>query len=143
LRDQLAQAGLDDRVRFHGQRAGVELQAFFERSQVFALPSDREAYSLACLEALGFGLPVIATSSGGLDEMVTSGQEGLLLEPDDTAAWAQALRRLGTERNALAVMAEAALARYRAHSTWREAAAAVVAFISARLDARTTSTAGP
>jgi glycosyltransferase involved in cell wall biosynthesis len=152
LRDQIARAGLTERVRFHGQRAGAELQTFFERSQVFALPSDREAYSLACLEALGFGLPVISTSSGGLDEMVTSGEEGLLLDPHDIATWAQALRRLGKQRDTLAVMAQAALARYRAHATWREAAADVVAFIDARLAARSApamngskaaSTAGP
>ncbi|MEP6654374.1 MAG: glycosyltransferase family 4 protein [Myxococcales bacterium] len=135
LRGQVARAGLDGRVRFHGQRSGAELQAFFERCQVFALPSDREAYSLACLEALGFGLPILATSSGGLGEMVTSGQHGLLLEPHDTAAWAHALRRLGTDRDALGGMAVAALARYRAHLTWREAAADVATFIVARLAA--------
>ena len=133
LRDQVARSRLDGRVRFHGQRSGAELQAFFERAQLFALPSDREAYSLACLEALGFGLPVLATSSGGLGEMVTSGKDGLLLDPHDAVAWAQALHRLGRDRGALAVMAKAALARYRAHATWREAAAAVAAFIVARL----------
>src|SRR6185369_16711880 len=83
LRDQIARAGLDGRVRFHGQRSGEALRTFFERAQLFALPSDREAYSLACLEALGFGLPVLATSSGGLGEMVTSGKDGLLLDPHD------------------------------------------------------------
>ena len=135
LRRQMAHSRLDGRVRFHGQRSGAELQAFFERAQLFALPSDREAYSLACLEALGFGLPILATSSGGLGEMVTSGKDGLLLDPHDAIAWAQALRRLGGDRDALAVMARAALARYRAHATWREAAAAVVRFIVARRDA--------
>lgn len=143
LRSQVAHAGLDGRVRFHGQRTGTELQTFFRRCQVFALPSDREAYSLACLEALGFGLPILATSSGGLGEMVTSGTQGLLLDPHDTAAWAQALQRLGAERDALAVMAEAALARYGAHSTWREAAADVVAFIVARLGARSAAGTEP
>jgi len=135
LRVQLARSGLDGRVHFHGQRAGAALEALFARAQVFALPSDRESYSLACLEALGFGLPVLATSSGGLGEMVTSGKDGLLLDPHDAVAWAQALRRLGADRHALAAMAHAALARYRAHASWREAAGAVVRFIVARRDA--------
>jgi glycosyltransferase involved in cell wall biosynthesis len=82
---------------------------------------------------MGFGLPVLATSSGGLAEMVTSGREGLLLDPDDGAGWAGALRRLGEDRGALAVMARAALQRYRAHLTWRQAVAAVEAFIVERL----------
>jgi glycosyltransferase involved in cell wall biosynthesis len=130
---QVARAGLEGRVRFHGERSGRELEALFRRAQLFALPSDREAYSLACLEALGFGLPILATSAGGLAEMVTSGREGLLLPSDDTAAWADALRRLGEDRGALGAWAAAALARYQDHGTWREAAAAVEGFIGERL----------
>lgn len=130
---QISRAGLEGRVRFHGERSGGELDALFRRAQLFALPSDREAYSLACLEALGFGLPILATSVGGLAEMVTSGREGLLLPPGDTAAWAEALRGLGGDRGALEDWAAAALARYQAHLTWREAAAAVEAFIVERL----------
>jgi glycosyltransferase involved in cell wall biosynthesis len=64
---------------------------------------------------------------------VTSGREGLLLPPDDTAAWSEALRRLGGDRGALDAWAVAALARYEAHHTWRDAAASVEAFIRERL----------
>jgi glycosyltransferase involved in cell wall biosynthesis len=142
VRRQIARLGLGERVRLHGARAGAELEALFRGSQVLALPSDREAYSLACLEALGFGLPVLATSTGGLGEMLQHGREGFLLDPRDRGAWAGALTALGEDRGALATMAKAALARYRAHATWREAAAAAAAFIEERRRSERAS-AGP
>jgi glycosyltransferase involved in cell wall biosynthesis len=132
VRAQAARLGLEGRVRFHGQRRGAELHAILRESQVLALPSDREAYSLACLEALGYGLPVLATSAGGLGEMITDGREGLLLDPHDRAGWARALRGLAEDRAALTRMGRAALARYGAHPTWRAAAAATEAFVRAR-----------
>lgn len=130
IRRQVTRLGLEAQVRFHGERTGAELAALFRRSHVLALPSDREAYSLSCLEALGFGLPVLAPGSGGMSEMVEHRREGFLLEPDDTPAWTRALRTLAEDRGALRAMSGAALARYRAHSTWREAAGAVAAFIA-------------
>jgi glycosyltransferase involved in cell wall biosynthesis len=132
---RLARLGHATQVRFHGVRTGAELAALFRRSHVLALPSDREAFSLSCLEALGFGLPVLAPASGGMREMIEPGREGFLLDPDDTEAWARALRTLGDDRGALRVMAGAAVARHRAHATWREAASAAAAFIAERLPA--------
>jgi glycosyltransferase involved in cell wall biosynthesis len=132
VRRQIERLGLRARVRLHGARVGADLQALFRRSQVLALPSDREAYSLSCLEALGFGLPVLATSWGGLGEMIKHGREGFLLDPHDPDAWARTLAALAADREALGTMAKAALARYRAHATWREAAAAAAAFIEER-----------
>jgi glycosyltransferase involved in cell wall biosynthesis len=132
MRRRIADARLDGRVTLHGERTGAALAQLFRRGQLLVLPSDREAYSLACLEALGYGLPVVATSRGGLGELVAQGREGLLLDPADTAAWAAELVRLAGDRGALAALAEAAVARYRAHATWREAAAAVAAFIVER-----------
>jgi glycosyltransferase involved in cell wall biosynthesis len=135
IRRQVVRLGFQAQVRFHGERTGAELGSLFRRSHVLALPSDREAYSLSCLEALGFGLPVLAPSSGGMGEMVAQNREGFLLDPDDAEAWARALRVLGEDRGVLRAMAGAAVARYRAHSTWDEAARAAASFIAGRLPA--------
>ena len=128
---QAARLGLASRVRLHGQLNGAALHALCRRSHVMALPSDREAYSLACLEALGFGLPVLATSAGGLGEMIAQDREGALLAPDDGDAWAAALGRLAVDRGVLAAMGRAALARYRGHATWRQVALSVQQFLQA------------
>jgi glycosyltransferase involved in cell wall biosynthesis len=141
IRRQLTRSGFEARVRLHGERSGAELWSLFRRSHVLALPSDREAYPLSCLEALGFGLPVLASSSGGTGEMFHHGREGFLLDPHDPEAWARALRGLGEDRGALRAMAGAAVARYRAHSTWHEAAAAATAFIAAQAPSAATEAA--
>jgi glycosyltransferase involved in cell wall biosynthesis len=143
IRRQVRRLGFEAQVRFHGERTGAELAALFRRSHVLALPSDREAYSLSCLEALGFGLPVLAPSSGGMGEMITQEREGFLLDPGDAGAWAGALRALGGDRGGLRAMAGAAVARYRAHSTWREAAGAAAAFIAGQLPATAKAGAEP
>ena len=88
IRRQLTRFGFEAQVRLHGERTGAELWSLFRQSHVLALPSDREAYPLSCLEALGFGLPVLASSSGGTGEMFDHGREGFLLDPHDTDAWA-------------------------------------------------------
>ena len=68
-------------------------------------------------------------------EMIEPRREGFLLDPDDTDAWARALRALAEDRGTLSAMSRAALVRYRAHATWREAAGAAAAFIEGRLQA--------
>jgi glycosyltransferase involved in cell wall biosynthesis len=129
IRRRLTRFGFEAQVRLHGERTGAALRTMFRQSHVLALPSDREAYPLSCLEALGFGLPVLVSSCGGTREMFHHGREGFLLDPRDTEAWAAALRMLSEDRRVLRAMSGAAVARYRAHATWREAADAAAAFI--------------
>jgi glycosyltransferase involved in cell wall biosynthesis len=132
IRRQVTRLGFEAQVQLHGERTGAELSTLFRQSHVLALPSDREAYPLSCLEALGFGLPVLASSAGGTGEMFDHGREGFLLDPHDSEAWAATLRALAEDRGALRAMSGAALARYGAHATWREAADAAADFIERR-----------
>lgn len=133
IRRQIAALDLGARVNLHGELRGPALEALFRRNQIFALPSDREAYSLACLEALGHGLPVLATSQGGLTEMIADGQHGFLIDPADTDTWAARLRELATNRARLREMSLAARARHAAHATWSDVAGTVEAFLIERL----------
>lgn len=119
-------------VRWHGQLQGDALWALYRSSHLFVLPSDREAYSLACLEALGFGLPVLVTNRGGMGEMI-AGEEGLTLPPDRPEAWTTAIARMMVDRPRLKVMSAAARARFDDHGTWRQTAAAVERFLRAVL----------
>jgi len=118
-------------VRWHGLLPRDALCALYRDSHVLALPSDREAYSLACLEALGFGLPVLATNRGGLGEMFAAHPgAAVLLPPEDTAAWADQLTSLARDRVRRSAMAEAALRCHRAHLPWRQVAVRVAAFLT-------------
>ncbi|MFL5828682.1 MAG: glycosyltransferase family 4 protein [Solirubrobacteraceae bacterium] len=88
-----ARLGLDDAVAIPGQVPDVG--PYFEHADMFVLPSLAEASgSVAVLEALHAGLPVVATACDGLPEDLRDGHEALLVPPGDTAALAGALRRL-------------------------------------------------
>ena len=79
---QLAESlGLADAVHFLGQRRDVP--DLLNAMDVFVLPSYSEGVSLALLEAMAAGRPVIATAVGGLPEVVTDGDTGLLIPPRD------------------------------------------------------------
>jgi glycosyltransferase involved in cell wall biosynthesis len=83
------------KVRFFpGQ---IDLQPFFRRADVFVLSSIYEAMPNVVLEAMAAGLPVVATRVGGLAELVTPGENGWLVPPQDPAALAAALTKLLSE----------------------------------------------
>ena len=103
--------GLAGRVHFLGQRR--DIPDLLSALDIFVLPSHSEGVSLALLEAMAAGLPVIATAVGGLPEVVTDGENGLLIPPKDPEALAQALARL---------LADPALAKKlgeNARRTWK------------------------
>lgn len=95
-----AQAGLGDRVRFHGWQR--DTAAVYGDLDVVVNCSRNEGTPVALIEALAAGLPVVATRVGGTPELLEDGKLGLLVEPGDPAALAGAiletLRDLGGAR---------------------------------------------
>jgi glycosyltransferase involved in cell wall biosynthesis len=89
--------GLADRVAIPGRVPDVA--PYLGRADVFALPSLEEGSgSIAVLEALGAGVPVVATDVDGMPEDLTDGEDSLLVPPSDSPALAAALRRLLEDR---------------------------------------------
>ncbi|HXT62491.1 MAG TPA: glycosyltransferase family 4 protein, partial [Pyrinomonadaceae bacterium] len=84
--------GIDDRVRFLGEREDVAslMQAF----DLFVLNSESEACSLVLLEAMAAGLPVLATSVGGTPEMITHAHNGWLVPQGNNESLVRALTTL-------------------------------------------------
>jgi glycosyltransferase involved in cell wall biosynthesis len=92
LRRLVAEAGLEDRVSWLGEREDVaQLIAALD---VLLLPSHEEPFGRALLEAMALEVPVLATSIGGPPELVTEGIDGYLVPPREPAAWAQGVRRV-------------------------------------------------
>lgn len=100
LAEQIAVAGLEDRVRLLGPRAQVEVRDALARAQVFALACvpDSEGGSdnlpTVIMEAMASAVPVVSTRLAGVPEMITDGEEGFLTAPRDPVAFADALEKL-------------------------------------------------
>jgi glycosyltransferase involved in cell wall biosynthesis len=127
VRSLVARRGLEDRVRLHGLLRGEALWSRYAEAHVLALPSDREAYPLAVVEALGFGLAVLVTDRGGAHEVLGDGAQGRCLPPDEIEPWADALASFAADRTGLAKAGSASLARFAALGTWDDVAARVEA----------------
>lgn len=92
LQELSGKLGLDDIVRFHGYHPRVEeVLPLFD---IFVLPSLAEYHSIALLEAMREGLPIVATDVGGNPESITHEVEGLLVPPADPAGLGEAINRL-------------------------------------------------
>lgn len=91
------QIGDGERIVFAGQVSDV--QPFYGLADIFVLPSHREGSPNALLEAMAAGVPVVATTVGGVPEIVTDGENALLVPPHDISAMAQAVARVLSDIN--------------------------------------------
>lgn len=101
--------GLDDRVSFHGYHADV--MPFLSGADVFVLSSLSEGISIALLEAMASGLPVIATDAGGNREVILDGRTGHLTPVGSAEALADAIVRLESDPGAIERMGRASRLR--------------------------------
>ena len=92
LKAQVLALGLSDNVEFLGY---VEDPAsLFADADCFVLASHREGFSLATIEAMLVGTPVVATRSGGPEEILMHEETGLLVPPSDPLAFSEAVARI-------------------------------------------------
>jgi glycosyltransferase involved in cell wall biosynthesis len=96
---------LRDRVRWRGPSPGPD-HAFAE-FDVLCLPSAFEAFPLAIVEALTRGVPVMASASGSVPEMLDHGRAGVVVEPVTREAWTAALDGVLADRGRTAALGEA------------------------------------
>jgi glycosyltransferase involved in cell wall biosynthesis len=81
--------GIAGSVRFAGSRR--DIPRILPLLDLFVLPSLYEGFGIAILEAMAAGKPVVATTAGGIPEFVEAGETGLLVEPGNAAALAEAI----------------------------------------------------
>lgn len=93
LEAQAEHLGIASRILFTGTRDDV--QALLRISDIFILPSvEREGVSMAIIEAMASGLPVVSTLLGGIPEVVENGSSGYLVPPGDRHALSEVLTAL-------------------------------------------------
>jgi glycosyltransferase involved in cell wall biosynthesis len=90
--------GLKNDVRFSGYVPREDMAKTYARAHVFVLPSYNEGMSVATLEAIAAGLPVIVSRTGGAEELVAEGENGFAFGWGDVDALAAHLRRMALDR---------------------------------------------
>lgn len=119
-----AELGLESRVRFAGSVSVAERDALYSRASVFALATRYEGYGLVFDEALAHGLPIVSCRTGAVPDTVPA-DAGLLVPPDDPAAFAEALRLMLQDGDRRAAMARAARASGSMLPSWLDTARTV------------------
>ncbi len=114
--DMIHSLGLDGRVTFLPLRSDVEF--YYAAADVYAGPSLEDAFALPPAEAMACGLPTITTRMAGASEIITRGEDGLILEdPTDAQTLSEWLQRLSKDPDWRNRMGEAA-SRTAAKYTW-------------------------
>ncbi len=134
--EALARAyGIADAVRFLGTVSDEERDLWLRRAQLLAMPSRLpaggfagEGFGIAYMEAASYGKPVVAGRVGGALDSVADGESGLLVEPTDELAVAQAITRLLLDPELAARMGQAG-ARRAERFAWPQIAARVEAML--------------
>jgi glycosyltransferase involved in cell wall biosynthesis len=93
LRDEFP-AAVRERVTLAGRLPQADVDRWLQAADVFVAPSLYESFGLVFPEAMRWGTPVVGTTAGGIPEVVTDGETGLLVPPGDAAALGAALVRL-------------------------------------------------
>jgi glycosyltransferase involved in cell wall biosynthesis len=123
-------ARLPEGATYHGSLPAGALAELYARAAVFALPTLREAFGLAFLEAMAFGLPVVATAIEAVPEIVEDGETGLLVRPRDPVALAAACTALLADPHRARRLGEAGRARGAERFGWGRVAARMLAVLA-------------
>lgn len=114
-RSRASELGLDDRtVAFLGWIDGAAKHALLHECDMLVIPSFTENMPVALLEAFAYRKPVVATSVGGIPDIVTNGTDGFLCEPGNPSALAAILVRALAKDTDLIAMGAAARAKAEA-----------------------------
>ncbi|HUO75599.1 MAG TPA: glycosyltransferase family 4 protein [Candidatus Paceibacterota bacterium] len=122
LRRELAalaeREGVRQYVEFRGTVPSADVQRLLRMSDVFARPSLSEGLGSAFLEAMEARVPVVASPVGGIPDIITDGETGLLCDPTDIEAIATAIIRLFEDASLRQRIVEDAYAMVRERYTW-------------------------
>ncbi|POA97384.1 glycosyltransferase family 1 protein [Chromobacterium sinusclupearum] len=109
---EIERLGLQSRVLLAGMVSPVA--AVLARADLVVMPSSYEPLGMSQIEALGLGVPVVVSRTGGIPETVRDGETGLLAAPGDIDAWARVLDQALSDPERMRRMAQAGRADVRA-----------------------------
>ncbi len=128
LAQQIGDLGLKEQIHLAGALKNESLSAYYDRADIFALPSRYEGYGMAFAAALARGLPIVAAAAGAVPNTVP-GDAGLLVPPEDIDALTDALHALLGDRQLRATLSDAAWAHAQKLPRWADTARIVAGAI--------------
>jgi glycosyltransferase involved in cell wall biosynthesis len=135
LEQMVAKLGLEGQVDFQGFVA--DTPALLASIDIFVLPSVHEGLGVAALEAMAAGKAVVASRVGGLAELISDGDTGLLVPPEDSDVLSDAIAELINDPNRARAMGQRAAAHVRKYFTMERMAAGNEAYYYELLEALT------
>lgn len=123
VRNLIRDLRLGERVDLRVNVPHEQVPALMSEARIFVLPSRIEPFGIVLLEAGAAGLPVIATSVGGIPELIENESSGLLIPADDEDALLRSIRRLWDDPALAQSLATRWHERVLANWSWQETAA--------------------
>jgi glycosyltransferase involved in cell wall biosynthesis len=119
FQNKLRELAADDkRIKFLGRLGQEEVFTKLATSDIFVLPSYNEAFGVAYLEAMSFGLPIIGVKGEGVEDIVSKGECGILVERESTQAVQKALEKLIQDETSRKKMGEIGQKIVRENYLW-------------------------
>ena len=125
-RERAAELRLGERVAFTGYADYEAVPALYRAADVFASPTYMEGFSNTILEAMGSGLPVVSCRAVGVVDCLRDGENGIMTEPGDVAAHADALAAMISDSGLRQRLARAGLAECRQVYSWTAVGARIM-----------------
>jgi len=120
LERQATNLGIAHRSDFMGWVTPEKMPSLINAADMVVMPSREESFGLVALEAALMARPVVGTCVGGLPEVVVDGQTGLLVEPENSQALAQAIAYLLEHAHEATQMGQSARTRARQLFGWEQ-----------------------
>ena len=116
-------------VTFHGYLQPSSLKDILKEHDLLAVPSYYESYGIVYAEAMGAGLPIIASNAGGACEIVKHEMNGFLIAPGDSEALKNCIYKFINNRLLLTEMGLASLNFYKDLPTWEQSMKKIYLFL--------------
>lgn len=121
---------ITNNVQILGALAIEQLQPLLVAHHLLVVPSYYESFGIVYAEAMGAGLPVIASKLGGATEIVSDTINGFLIKPRDSFALRASIQKLMKDRDLLRRMSHSSLCAYQSLPSWQETMARAYRFIA-------------
>ena len=125
----ISEKNMERNVVLAGPLDGKELKNVLCTSQLFVMPFSKEGFGIAYLEAMAYGLPVLASAAGAVNEFIHHGHNGFLFDPAEAGAIAGIILDLHKNRDRLVKIGQTAMQTALSKPGWKETMESIELFL--------------